>query len=61
MTDLTLKQQQARDRKESHLAIWDEQQRVSEDMYMRAKKTFKKELAKYQKWKEDNGIPGIKY
>jgi len=61
MTDLTLKQQQARDRKESQLAIWDEQARVSEDMYLRAKKSFKKELAKYQKWKEDNAIPGIKY
>ena len=61
MTDLTLKQQQARDRKESQLAIWDEQARVSEDMYLRAKKSFKKELAKYQKWKEENNIPGIKY
>lgn len=57
----TLAEYAQRDKKESKLGILDAQQRVADDLYEIAKKSFKKEHKNYIQWKNKMGMPGIKY
>jgi len=61
MKEHTLSELKERDLKERKLNTMEETANVSEDMYLRSKKEFKKALARYQQWKEKHDIPGVNY
>ncbi len=50
-----------RDNRESKVYNFERQAEVSDDLYQIAKKRFKNEKKKYIEWRENLGIPGIKY
>lgn len=50
-----------RDNRENKVATYERQAQVSDDLYQLAKKRFQAEKKSYIKWRENLGIPGIKY
>lgn len=58
---ISLKIQRVRDKKESEIDISYTVSQATKDLVIRHDSQTKKLLKNYQKWKEDNSVPGIKY
>jgi ribosomal protein L18E len=53
--------QKQRDKKEVNLSTIEQMIKTQNSTIVRSKLNFEKEVLKYQKWKEEYGVQGIKY